>query len=130
MTAEELTVIQRFNEGVERGDVDPALIDPEIVIVDHDIPDAGEYRGHEGMRKWIEDDWGAAWESFTVEPALLEDAGDVALTVFGIVARGKGSGVETRRRNAILASVANGRLSRLEYFTTEEEARVAAGIAP
>jgi hypothetical protein len=126
VSADEMAVVERFNEGVGRGDLDPELIDPQIVVVDHDIPDAGSYHGHEGMRRWVEDDWGSAWDCFTIQPEMLEDAGDVALSVFTIIARGKGSGVETRRRNAMLASVTNGRLTRLEYYTTEEEARAAA----
>jgi ketosteroid isomerase-like protein len=101
------------------------LIDPDVVIIDHDIPDAGDYRGHDGMRKWLEDDWGSAWESFTVEPEFIEDREDVVLSVFTVVARGKGSGVETRRRNASLNTVRDGRVTRIEYYTTEEEARAA-----
>jgi hypothetical protein len=123
-----MAVIERFNDQMMRGELDLELIDPGVVIVDHDIPDAGDYHGHEGLHRWIEQDWGSAWESWTIEPELIEDGGDVVLTVFTIVARGRGSGVETRRRNATLNSVTGGRVSRIEYYTTEDEARAAAGL--
>jgi hypothetical protein len=126
MTEQALAVVRRFNEGIECGDVDPELIDPAIEVVDHDLPDAGTYHGHDGMVKWIAEDWGSAWEKFTIRDTIVEDMGDVALSVFTLVATGKGSGIETSRRNATLASIVDGRLNRLEYFTTEEEARAAA----
>ena len=129
MSQEGVSVVEQFNETMQRGELDLELIDPGIVIIDHDIPDAGDYQGYEGLRKWIEHDWGAAWESWTIEPGFVEDGGDVVLSVFTIVARGKGSGVETRRRNATVNTVTDGRVSRIEYFTTEDEARAAAGLA-
>jgi hypothetical protein len=36
------------------------LFDQEVEVYDHDAPDQGEYRGHEGVTRWLED-WGAAW---------------------------------------------------------------------
>jgi ketosteroid isomerase-like protein len=128
VTGEAVSVIERFNELMERGEVSLDLIDPDVVIVDHDIPDAGDYHGHEGLRKWLEDDWGSAWESYALEPGFVEDGGDVVLSVFTIVARGKGSGVETRRRNATVNTVKDGRVTRIDYYTTEEEARAAAAF--
>ena len=42
-----------------RGDLEAAFaaFDPEIETYDHHIPDAGEYRGLEGMLRW-QADWG------------------------------------------------------------------------
>ena len=128
MSAEAVAVIERFNEELmQRGEIPWDLLDSELVLVDHDLPDAGDYRGHEGIAKWIED-WSAAWESTTVEPESLVDAGDVILATLLVTARGKGSGIETKRRNATVNTVENGRITRVEYFTTEEEARAAAGL--
>ena len=129
MSAEATSVLEQFNGTLaERGEVAWNLIDPEIVVVDHDIPDAGDYRGHEGFRKWLLEDWASAWESYTVEDGQLVDAGDTVVSIFTLTARGKGSGVETRRRNATVNTVKNGRITRVEYYTTEEEALAAAGL--
>ncbi len=130
MSAEATSVLERFNETLaQRGEVAWDLIDPEIVVVDHDIPDAGDYRGHEGFRKWLLEDWASAWESYTLQDGQLVDAGDTVVSIFTLTARGKGSGVETRRRNASVNTVKDGRITRVEYYTTEEEARAAAGLA-
>jgi ketosteroid isomerase-like protein len=129
MTTEATSVLEQFNDSLaERGEVAWDLIDPEIVVVDHDIPDADDYGGHEGFRKWLLEDWASAWESYTMEMEQLVDAGDTVLSVFTLTARGKGSGVETKRRNATVNTVKNGRITRVDYYTTEEEARSAAGL--
>jgi ketosteroid isomerase-like protein len=128
VSAEAVQVLKRFNDELaERGEVAWDLIDPEVVV-DHDIPDAGDYRGHEGFRQWLLEDWASAWESYAVEVEQLVDAGDTVVSIFTLTARGKGSGVETRRRNASANTVKDGRITRVEYYTTEEEARAAAGL--
>jgi uncharacterized protein len=128
MSEEAMAVLQRFNDMLsERGEILWDLLDPEVVLIDRDLPDAGDYRGHSGITKWLED-WSAAWESYTFEPESLVDAGDVVLATFMLTARGRGSGVETRRRNATVNTVENGRITRVDYYTTEEEARAAAGL--
>jgi ketosteroid isomerase-like protein len=128
VSAETVAIVEQFNQGVASNALRWDLLDPDIYVIDHDIPDAGSYRGHAGVAKWLDEDWGSAWESYNVESEELVDAGDVVLSVFTITARGKGSGVETRRRNATVNTVENGLVTRIEYYTTEEEARAAAGL--
>ena len=121
--------MEQFTAGfTEGGEMRWDLIDPVIDIVDHDIPDAGNYHGHAGLTKWLQD-WGSAWESWEVEPAQLVDAGDFVVAVFTMVARGKGSGASATRRNATVNTVRNGMVSRIDYYTTEDEALAAAGLA-
>ncbi len=128
MSAEAIATTERFNdELMRRGEIPWDLLHPEIVLIDHDLPDAGDYRGHSGIAKWIED-WSAAWESTAVEPEALVDAGDAVVATLMVTARGKGSGVETKRRNATVNTVEDGLITRVEYFTTEDEARAAAGL--
>ena len=122
-----MTVVEQLNLSLA-GEVRWDLIDPEIDIVDHDIPDAGSYHGHAGLAKWLQD-WGSAWESWEVEDGELIDADDFVLAVFTMVAHGKGSGASARRKNATVNTVRNGLVSRIDYYTTEEEARAAAGVA-
>ena len=123
-----MAVIQAFNDGMAKGELRMDLIDPEVDVFDYDIPDAGSYHGHEGVAKWLVEDWGSAWESYEFEPEELVDAGDVVVSIFTITPRGKGSGIETRRRNATVNTVENGLATRIEYYTTVEEARQAAGL--
>ena len=37
--------------------------------------DGTEYRGFEGVRRWVAD-WSSAWSSFTMEPERFIDAGE------------------------------------------------------
>ena len=129
MSAETVAVIEQFTAGfAEGGEVRWDLVDPEVDIVDHDIPDAGTYQGHAGLGKWLQD-WGSAWESWEVADGELIDAGDVVVAVFTMVAHGKGSGASATRRNATVNTVRNGMVSRIDYYTTEEEALSAGGLA-
>jgi len=88
------------------------------------------YRGPDGVRRW--------WDSFLeAMDAVRLDAGrftDVgagrAIVEFEIVARGKRSGIEVRQPAIALATVADGKLSRLEFFLSVEEAEAAAQSAP
>jgi len=120
-------LVRRFNEGIARGEVPWALIDPAVEVFDHDIPDAGKYQGHEGFGKWLEE-WGAAWDSYTIEPEELFAAGDSVVAVFTMVAQGKGSGIETRRRNATVSKIRDDLVTRIDYYTTKQEALEAAGL--
>ena len=128
MSAEAVEVLRQFNESMDRGEIAWDLVDAEVVVVDHDIPDAGDYHGHDGFRKWLLEDWASAWESYSLEIEQLVDAGDTVVSVFALTARGRGSGVETRRRNATVNAVEDGRITRVDYYTTEAEARAAAGL--
>ncbi len=129
MSEEAIAAVEQFNTSLaEQGEIRWDLIDPDVDVVDYDIPDAGSYHGHAGVGKWLED-WGAAWESWEVGPAELIDAGDVVVAIFTMIAQGKGSGASATRRNATVNTVRNGMISRIDYYTTEEEARAAAGLA-
>ena len=51
MSQENVEIVRRSYEGYVRGDLEAALkaFDPEIEAYDHDIPDAGDYRGLSGL---------------------------------------------------------------------------------
>jgi ketosteroid isomerase-like protein len=128
MRDDNITILQEFNESlIERGEIRWDLIDQDVVVVDHDIPDSGDYRGHRGFEKWLIEDWGSAWESYTLENERYITSGDSIISVFVVKARGKGSGVEIKARNATVNEFRDGRIARVDYYTTEEEAVEAAG---
>jgi ketosteroid isomerase-like protein len=101
---------------------------PQIEMHDHDIPDGGPYRGHDGWRKW-EADFGEAWDSFSTEPQDYMDAGDGRVVVVARVsARGRGSGVSVEHLDGILWTVRGGKVVRLDYYHSPAEALEAAGL--
>jgi ketosteroid isomerase-like protein len=102
-------------------------IDPDVEVYDHDIPDAAIYRGHAGYARWLAD-WGEAWSDFGLEPERWVDAADKVVFVFRITAVGKGSGVEVKRRDAMVLTYRDGKTVRLDYYNNEPEALAAAGV--
>ncbi len=69
MSQENVEVVRRAFEAYVRGDLETSLaaFDPEVETYDHDLPDAGEYRGVEGLLRW-QADWDREWESWRWEP--------------------------------------------------------------
>ncbi len=84
------------------------------------------YRGPEGVRRW--------WTSFlevmdtvNLDAGSFIDLGDGRVIVeFVIRARGQASGIEATQPAFAIATVADGKLIRLEFFTDLEHARAAA----
>jgi ketosteroid isomerase-like protein len=102
-------------------------VDPSVEVHDHDIPDAGTYRGHAGYLKWLAD-WNAAWSGSSVQPERWIDAGDKVVVVFQMTAKGRGSGVEVKRRDAMVLEMRDGKQVRLDYYNSESQALQAVGL--
>jgi ketosteroid isomerase-like protein len=102
---------------------------PDVEVHDHDIPDAGSYRGHEGVVRWLQQ-WGEAWESFELGPTEFIDAGDKVVGLFTLTATGKGSGVKLERNDAIVWTLRDGKIIELDYFNNRPDALAAAGLPP
>jgi ketosteroid isomerase-like protein len=128
MSGELVELMRRaFDHFVETGEPQWETIDEHVEVHDHDIPDAGDYRGHAGYVKWLSD-WGQAWDQFSLEPERWIDAGGKVVLVFQLTARGKGSGVEVKRRDAMVFTIRDGRTSRLDYYNNVPDALEAAGL--
>ena len=68
MSQENVEIVRRGLEYFMRTDEHLwETIDPEVEIHDHDLPDAGVYRGHAGWLEW-EDQFDGMWE----DPGGLE----------------------------------------------------------
>lgn len=101
---------------------------PEFEVHDHDIPDAGVYRGHDGVRDWTAD-FSGAFESFALEPLEYIDAGDgKVVLVARLSARGKESGVSVERLDGMVWTIRDGKTVRLDYYGSRAEAFEAAGL--
>ena len=49
--------------------------------------------------------------------------------VFELTAKGKGSGVEVKRRDAMIWTIRDGNAVRLDYYNNESQALEAAGLS-
>jgi ketosteroid isomerase-like protein len=129
MSHQNVEIMRRHDEHYRQtGEPQWENIDTEIEIYDHDIPDAGIYRGHAGWREWLAH-FGEAWESFAVEAEEYIDAGDdKVVELLRLTAQGKGSGVAVERQDGIVWTLRDGKVVRLDYYGSRAEALQAAGL--
>ena len=105
-----------------------AYLDPAVEIDDTDILDADDYRGHDAFFKWLAD-WGESWESWRMEDIELRPAGeDHVVALFRMVVRGKGSGIELERQDALVYELRRGKIVRIGYYNDQRQALEAAGL--
>jgi ketosteroid isomerase-like protein len=104
--------------------------DFEMVTTREVASEPDVYQGPEGVRRW----WTSfleAMSSVHLDPVSFEDLGDGRVIVeFVIRARGQQSGIEASQPAVAIATAKDARLSRLEFFTDLERARVAAAPPP
>jgi ketosteroid isomerase-like protein len=127
---------RKFREGMEaysRGDYEAALsgFHPEIEwSAETDlVPDAGIYRGHEGVRRfWRE--WAEVIEGLTLEIEQCDAIDDEwVLAVTRSSGRGVGSGVVVESSSfAQLAQFRDGEVVRVRLVGDVRHARAAAGL--
>ncbi|MCW3056715.1 MAG: hypothetical protein JWO21_684 [Solirubrobacterales bacterium] len=128
MTQENVVLVRRLLERFIAGEVLWDALDEAVEIHDHDILDAGEYRGHAGVRRWVED-WGAGLPVVSFDLQELIDAGDMVVAVILLKARGRDSSVDVERQDAIVYQLRNGRVTRFDYYNSRQQALEAVGSA-
>jgi ketosteroid isomerase-like protein len=128
VTQENVALVRRLLECFIAGEVLWDALDEAVVIHDHDILDAGEYRGHAGVMRWVED-WGAGLPVVSFDLQELIDAGDVVVAVILLKARGRDSSVDVERQDAIVYQFRDGRVTRFDYYNSRQQALEAVGPA-
>ena len=84
--------------------------------------------GIEGLRAgWL--DWLTPWATYRIEVEKAIDLGDQVLLLHRSFGRLEGSTQEVEFRGANLWTIRDGRIARLETYTTHEEALKAVGLA-
>ena len=102
-------------------------MDPEVEIEDRDIPDADQYRGHDGFLTWL-GRWGSSWDAWRIEdPELRPGNEDVVVALFRMIATGKGSGIEMERADAVVYRLRDAKIVKVVYYNDQSEALEAAG---
>ena len=130
MSRENVEIARRVIDASNRKDWDAVVADlhPDVEIDDRDIPDAHRYRGHALYRKWVSV-WNDAWEDWRMEDLEVVPAPpDKVVALFRMVVRGKGSGLEIDRDDAMLLSFRDGRVSGIGYYADQQQALEAAGL--
>lgn len=130
MSRENIEVVRQAWEAVARGDLETAAhhVAADAEIHDFDIPDGGIYNGPDGFLAWNAH-WGESWDIWKIEDLELRAVGDdQVLALFRLVARGRGSGIEIDRLDAIAYEVRDAKIVRLEYFNDRKQALEALGL--
>jgi ketosteroid isomerase-like protein len=135
MSQENVEVVRRLYETSARRDSAAvlALYDPEVVIdVTHgavgEVAGRTVHHGHEGLRTFFRA-WYEAWER--VEPDLREllDTGEHVVSIETTRGRGRASGVEVELQQCGVWTIRDGKIVRVVWFTTRDEALEAAGLS-
>ena len=129
MSREIVEAVRASYDAQARGDLEAALAaaDPEIEVYDHDILDAGDYRGFSGYARWLED-FGSAWAEYNLAPEEYIDAGEHAIVVFKVSATGAGSGIRVERQDAMVCEMRNLKAVRIDYHNNREQALKSIGL--
>jgi ketosteroid isomerase-like protein len=128
MSQENVEIVRRgFESYFATGELPWDVFDEEIEIYDHDTPDQGVYHGHAGYARWLED-WGAAWAEWAIEIDEFIDSGDSVAAFISMRTTGRGSGVQVKRRDALVYALRDGKIVRGDYYNDRQEALTALGL--
>jgi ketosteroid isomerase-like protein len=135
MSEENVEVVRAIYDAVGRRDAASvfALYDPDVEVDGSRLPEAQLtgwtfMRGHDDLRAFYRE-WYEAWENAEDDCEELIDAGEHVISVVVRRGRGRTSGVEVEiTRRAGVWTIRNGKVVRVVWFTSSEEAREAAEL--
>ena len=134
MSRENVEIVRRVYDAVARHDAAAVLAqyDPAVVHDNSRLPEArlvGERitHGHEGIRRLFRE-WYEAWEYVEDNCEELIDAGERVISVVTRRGRGRASGAETTARRGGVWTLRDGKVVRVVWFPSPEEALEAVGL--
>jgi ketosteroid isomerase-like protein len=132
MSRENVEIVRRVYDAAGRRDADAifALYDPEVELdaTRLGLVDLGIYHGHDGLQSLF-GEFSETWGEIEYSYEELIDAGAQVVSVVTRHARGRASGVEVERPFALLWTVREGKVVRVMWFLSREEALEAAGLS-
>ena len=135
MSQENVEIVRRLYDAVARHDTEAVLdaYDPDIEYDFSGSPLGGligdtVYRGHDGMRRWVRDRY-EAWEGIEDDCQELIDAGERVVTFVVSSGRGRSSGVDAEMRHYGVWTLRDGKIVRVVWFPSRDEALEAAGLS-
>jgi ketosteroid isomerase-like protein len=132
MSEENVEVVRGAFDALRREDwvALAGTIADDCEVHDFDIPDAaGEiYRGPDGMLDWLAE-FDRAWASWRVTGERFRSAPDGrVIALFQMLTRGRESGIEMSRDDAIVYVLTDGKISRIEYYNDQRAGLEAVGL--
>jgi ketosteroid isomerase-like protein len=134
MSRENVEVVRLVYDAVARRDAATVLAayDPAVEWDASRLPEAGlegwsVFRGHEGLRRMFRE-WNEEWENFEDNCEELIDAGARVLSIVTRRGRGRSSGVEVEARAVGVWTIREGKIVRVVWFPSRDEALEAVGL--
>jgi ketosteroid isomerase-like protein len=135
MSQENVEIVRRVFEADARRDsaaildlYDPAVEWDYSKGPGGDLTGAKLYRGHDGLRAFFRD-WSEAFQTFGFPCKELIDAGDEVISVNAAHGLGRTSGTNVEMEQWAVWSIRGGKVVRVVWFRTREEAFEAAGLS-
>ena len=131
MTGGNAALIRRGLDAFAERDLEAWLgcFHPEVeVLEDPAIPDAGSYRGHDGLRQWLHV-MERNWDHFVVTGEAFVEHEDDVVTLVSVSGRGRASQIEIEGRFGSIFTVREGQVVRWRIFAAWSDAMAAAGLA-
>jgi ketosteroid isomerase-like protein len=126
---EEVDVVRRWLDALERGDPAPEMCDPEVEIVNWaESPIPGPYYGHDGVRQWW-NDIADAFEGVRFHFMQIEriDA-EWVVTAQRLVGTFRLTGIEIDAPWGSVISVRDGKILKAVGYSSPRAARRAVGL--
>jgi ketosteroid isomerase-like protein len=131
MSQQNVELIRQGYEAFSRGDVEGwiAALDPHVELDERYIaPDAAVYRGHDGVRRWLQRS-SEALGSPSFEVVRWFARGDAVVTEVIVHAHGVGSGIVTSARLAHAIRLRDRKAAYIASLPTVEEALAVVGLS-
>ena len=136
MSRENLELVRQVYDAVGRGDADTvvSLYDDEIEWDFSQSPLATVfnqtvYRGHDGLREFNRERFDEAWQDFEDNPMEVFEANDKVISVVSSGGHGRASGAKVALTHYGVWTIRDGKIARVDWFGSREDALDAAGVA-
>ncbi len=129
MSTKDVETIQNGVAALNRGDVDAlaATLAPDVELVPlRAVLDGSIYRGHEGLRRWL-DDMSEDWSEFELTLQEVRELRPGCVLVEATIRlRGRSSGVAVDSPGAWLCDMRAAKVARIRFYADQEAALAAA----
>jgi ketosteroid isomerase-like protein len=135
MSKENVEIVRRVYEAARRRDSAAvfALYDAGVVLDNTrlQVPGVGAdtvYHGHDGLRTFFRD-WHEAWQSIDYDfDELIDAPGDKVVSLVTRRGRGRESGADVELALALAWTIRDGKVVRVVWFSSRDEALRAVGL--
>jgi ketosteroid isomerase-like protein len=124
MSAEDVETIRSGIEAYNAADLERliAIADPDVRMVPiRSLVEGGEYRGHDGMRRFMADT-DEDWSERGIEVSEIRDSEGGVLVLGDFWGIGRASGSEVRFPIAWLCRMRDGKLAGMRAYTDQDKA--------